>query len=131
MPTVLAMCVACAAHSIRDSSGVQALAVEQERNPTALGADGVIGATCSAEPRCFDCEEKESVCKGVKDKFYPGILMAVAKKAVIKECQSANALDECGNHCDDKTRKERLAQAGGGCHAQCERVATCVYGDNR
>lgn len=94
----------------------------------AFSAEGVVGATCYAQPICPDCNERGNVCWTVQ-KFYPGITMIVAKKAIIKQCQKANALDECGNHCGLRQREHYKKY--GGCYNQCVEVAYCIYGDNR
>ncbi len=96
----------------------------------AQAEDGVIGATCSAAPFCPNCGDRTNVCRSIKDKFYPGILQAVARKAVVKECQEANALDPCGDHCKPEERESRMKKYGS-CYSQCEKVANCMYGDNR
>lgn len=74
-------------------------------------AEGVVGATCWANP--IDKVGGRDVCRSVEEKFYPGVLMAVAKKSMIRDCQRANALDL------------------GDCYKKCSTATYCIYGDNR
>lgn len=97
----------------------------------AFAAEGVVGATCWATPVCPDCKGSQNTCRTVEETFYPGVLMAVAKDAVIKECQDRNALDYCGDGCSPSKREAVLAAHHGGCYEQCETTAHCLYGDNR
>jgi hypothetical protein len=74
-------------------------------------AEGVVGATCWANP--IDKIGGRDVCRSVEEKFYPGIIMALAKKSMVKDCQHANALDL------------------GKCYEKCSTATYCIYGDNR
>ena len=94
-----------------------------------------VGARCRAVPHCPDCGGGGNVCRSVEE-FYPGITMLVARRNIIAKCQRANGLDYCGGSrgCVKKPRAEQeqhRKQYGGGCYKQCERVAACVYFDNR
>lgn len=93
-----------------------------------------VGVTCKANPYCPDCPSGGNVCRGVQQ-FYGGVLAAAAKKDIIRRCRQANGLDYCGGSrgCVKLRREEanrHRARYGGGCYAQCERVAGC-YLDNR
>lgn len=75
--------------------------------------EGVVGATCWANPVHF--VNGRDVCFSVDERFYPGILMVVAKKSMINLCKEKNALDASGGHC----------------YNLCETQSYCIYGDNR
>jgi hypothetical protein len=103
------------------------------RSPAAKSeaAEGVIGATCSAEPQCTNCDGKSgNVCHTISERFYPGVTQLVARADVIKECQEANALDECGNHCSNAERAA-VIKKWNNCSSQCEKIAHCLYFDNQ
>ena len=79
----------------------------------ALAEEGVVGATCWSYAQVH--KDKVNMCRNAEKTFYPGVLMAVAKKATIKKCQELNALD----------------YGDGKCYPQCETKVTCLYGDNQ
>ena len=85
-------------------------------SPLASSGGGAVGATCWSEPK-LSSAGNPNWCKTVPKKFYPGVLMAVAKEAAIKECRSANALDY-GVH----------ATPPGSCYKLCDTKTFCIYG---
>lgn len=85
-------------------------------SPVASSDGGAVGATCWSEPK-LPSEGNPNWCKTVPRKFYPGVLMAVAKEATIKECRNANALDY-GVH----------ATPPGSCYKLCDTKTFCIYG---
>ncbi len=92
-------------------------------------AQGVIGSTCSAALYCPKSNnDSTNACLGIGKKFYPGVLMLVAKSAFVKECQRKNALDYCGAFGGSSNLRKEY---GGGCAEQCKSRVVCLHGDNR
>jgi hypothetical protein len=58
-----------------------------------------------------------NLCRTVEKKFYPGVLMTVARAAAVRECEVANALD-FGTE----------GNPPGSCYNQCDSKTYCVYG---
>lgn len=89
-----------------------------------LAEEGVVGATCSADPQVFATVEgkwQRIYCFRVDDTFFPGITMLAAKKVTIAQCKKNNALDPSGNYRD----------ASDTCYDRCEKDSHCLFGDNR
>ncbi len=83
--------------------------------------DRVVARHCSAAPHCLSADGLRNVCRRAEI-HYSG--RHEGSTDIVGRCQALNSPDPCG--ADMPNPAAQRAAYGGGCFAQCARVASCI-----